>query len=302
MQFYDFRTTRDWTQQNEGVKNIDADEFYGNHFAFAMRQGWAASANQMFLEHTWERNRRPYYNVYPSILPMLLRLNLALDTEFVTLPVPVFSIRLPQEPHALSFPDNGSDYSIRAMLVGHSTGLRNAGNVYPGLVIWMDTGEREQSAKGLPVPIHTYINLPLSDDMTLEDAIHALPYDTTVFHGMRLPEEIRTACVRLVCTLCLLDNDPSLIEPDVLNRDTGKPLSEQIIDRAKRRGKYGWNVGKGIEVIPHVRRPHPAVMWTGHGRTSPRIVLRKGSVVHRDTIMRLPSGYSPEPEEIKDGE
>ena len=33
-----------------------------------------------------------------------------------------------------------------------------------------------------------------------------------------------------------------------------------------------WNIGRGIEVIPHMRRPHPALMHTGHGRTIPKIV------------------------------
>ena len=28
--------------------------------------------------------------------------------------------------------------------------------------------------------------------------------------------------------------------------------------------------------MPHYRRPHPALVWTGHGRAVPRIVLRKG--------------------------
>ena len=50
----------------------------------------------------------------------------------------------------------------------------------------------------------------------------------------------------------------------------------KYVDRARRRGKLGWNVGARIEVMPHYRRPHPALVWTGPGRAVPRIVMRKG--------------------------
>jgi len=44
------------------------------------------------------------------------------------------------------------------------------------------------------------------------------------------------------------------------------------------------------------RRLHPALVWTGHGRTVPRIVLRKGSVVHRDVLAQAPTGFAGGPE------
>jgi DNA-binding protein H-NS len=50
-------------------------------------------------------------------------------------------------------------------------------------------------------------------------------------------------------------------------------------------------VGKHIEVIPHYRRPHMALVWTGRGRAVPKIVPRRGSVVHREAVEKLPSGF-----------
>ncbi len=293
MQFYDYKTTRDFTQQIVGQK-MDPEAFYNAQYLLALRLNWPACANQMVFEHDWETARRPYYNLYPAIVPMLVRLNLAVDSSFIKPPLPVFVIRLPQGPHPITFVDRGREYHIRSMLVAVSEGLKAPRGLLPGIVIWMDTGERETAPDGSTVPVHTYINLPVTTGMTLEESLHALPYDPTMFRGMVLPEETRTACVRLVCTLCLLDNDPELIEPDVLNRDAGKPMTEAVIDRAKRRGKFGWNIGKGIEVIPHMRRPHPALVWIGHGRTTPRIVFRKGCLVHRDALKRIPTGYQGE--------
>jgi len=33
------------------------------------------------------------------------------------------------------------------------------------------------------------------------------------------------------------------------------------------------------------------LVWTGHGRAVPRIVPRKGSVVHREVVEKVPSGF-----------
>ena len=64
----------------------------------------------------------------------------------------------------------------------------------------------------------------------------------------------------------------------------------KYVEKAIRRGKRGWIVGAGIEVIPHLRRPHPALVWTEKGRSVPKIVMRKGSVVHRGGVEKLSSG------------
>lgn len=286
MQFYDFRTTRDLVAKGEPI-----DKFYDGSFSFALdAMQDKRTALQMLSEGMWERNRRPYYNVYPAIAPMLMRLNLEVDTKFVRPPVPAFCVRLPQEHPPLAYTWQGQPWHVRSILVGPAV-LRTQGKKFDGLLLWVNTGEVQRMPDGRDYPIHTYINLPLEEGMTLEAALKALPYDASAFQGMVMPEEIRTNCARLVCTICLLDNDPDLIEPEVLNRDQGKPPTQAIIDRAKRRGKYGWNVGKGIEVVPHIRRPHPALVWTGHGREVPRIVMRKGSVVHREIVTKLPTGF-----------
>ena len=104
-------------------------------------------------------------------------------------------------------------------------------------------------------------------------------------------------CLRLCATLCLLADDPSVIEPDVLAKDQARfrqTGDEKYIDKAHRRGKVGWNVGRRMEVVPHYRRPHMALVWTGRGRAVPKVVPRRGSVVHREKVERVPSGYGGE--------
>jgi len=82
--------------------------------------------------------------------------------------------------------------------------------------------------------------------------------------------------------------------PDVLSKDRAKFADtgeQKYIDKAHRHGKVGWNVGRQIEVAPHYRRPHMTLVWTGRGRAVPRVVPRRGSVVHREKVERVPSGF-----------
>ena len=63
------------------------------------------------------------------------------------------------------------------------------------------------------------------------------------------------------------------------------------MERARQKGKRGWDVGRGVEVVPHYRRPHPALVWTGTGRQIPKIVMRSGAVVHRSVVGAVPAGF-----------
>jgi hypothetical protein len=86
-----------------------------------------------------------------------------------------------------------------------------------------------------------------------------------------------------------MESDDEIISPDVLADNLAKLDASgdpKYIDKARCRGKIGWDVGKHIEVIPHFRCPHMMLAWTGRGRAVPRIVPRKGGVMHRDAVER----------------
>lgn len=292
MQFYEYKTTRDLFNKLGKVAE-SAEEFYKRQFQIAVKQFRSKScAFQMVDERLWEMNNRPYYNVYPTIAPMLLNLSLKVDTSFIKLPFPAFCIRL-TEKSPLHFQWGGDDWHIRSILAGPSH-LQAGGEIFNGMVLWVDTGEVSAWFDGTPFPVHTYINLPLTKGMTLEESLNKLPWDPSATRSMMIPNEIRVACAKLVCTICLLDNNPELIEPDVLSADREKweaTRDPKYIEKAKRRHKFGFNVGRGIEVIPHVRRPHPALVWTEKGRTVPKIVMRRGSVIHFDKVKQVPTGF-----------
>jgi hypothetical protein len=94
--------------------------------------------------------------------------------------------------------------------------------------------------------------------------------------GVQIPPTLIDDCVRLCCSLCLLENDPSVIELNVLSKDRDKFAASgdaRYVDKAHRRGKIGWKVG------------------TWRGRAVPKVVPRRGSVVHRELVEKVLSGF-----------
>ncbi len=143
-------------------------------------------------------------------------------------------------------------------------------------------------------PVYSYRNFRRREGLTVENALGELKRDWSAEVGIAIPDSLVNDCVRLCCSLCLLENDPEVISPDVLADDRARfeaSGDQRYVDKAVRRGKVGWDVGRQIEVIPHYRRPHMALVWTGAGRRVPRIVPRRGSIMHREAVERVPMGF-----------
>jgi hypothetical protein len=348
MEFYDY------PDNFEALKRSGLDKQLGIRNRSEMYT-WFAHANarsdnplgyrHMMFDMMWHRDGKPYYNVYPSIIPMLTRLNLNFagnavshvdgdlyvddGTDFILGPLKILSkeqakkmdekittsghrftnllIRLPKVNHGLSYEDPTYGHTpIRTIFASFQPVNKTVGSrhVTFGLVVGMDVGEREESG----IPVHTMRIFPL-DERPIEDCIHSLPrHSRTADIGLQIPDELMVTCIRLVITLCILDDNPELIEPDVLNKDKQRyldgdeELRQRLIEKAKRRGKYGFVVGKEFEPktggvgekSPHVRIQHPCLFWTGQGRETPIIKTRKGSLIHRKKVENVPTGYQSE--------
>jgi hypothetical protein len=79
--------------------------------------------------------------------------------------------------------------------------------------------------------------------------------------------------VRLCCSLCLLEHDPEIISLVVLSKDRDRfdqTGDQKYVDKAHRRGKVGWDVGRHVDVAPHYLRPHMMLAWRGRAGRSPR--------------------------------
>jgi hypothetical protein len=284
MEFNNYTTTRDACSKARAVQ--DSDVFYGAALADALAMQSAQFFFQLNNERDWEQARRPYYNVWPSIVPMLTRLNLDLDSALIQLPLPALCVRLTKLQNPLTFAWQGQLFQIQCMLMGDMGGGQ-------GISILIDVGEVVNNGL-FDVPIYTYRNFPRRAGLTVEQSLAGLGKGITADIGVQIPDDLVTDCVRLCCSLCLLEDDASVIEPDVLSKDRDKferTGDQKYIEKAHRRGKVGWNVGRHVEVAPHYRRPHLMLAWTGAGRAVPKIVPRRGTVVHRNIVEKVPSGF-----------
>jgi len=289
MDFHTYTTMRDWTRRADPDDRPaqDIDLFYKRSIIDAQKMQSGQFFGQMHNERDWEKARRPYYNLWPSIIPMLTRLNLDLDSNLIQLPLPALCIRFPKDTakNPLKFDWKGDEVAVRCVMLGEI----NRGT---GLSILVDIGEVMGE---FGVPVYTYRNFPRKPGLTVEKSLADLEAKGLFAEiGIVVPESLMMDCIRLCCSLCLLENDPEIISPDVLADDRAKfaaSRDQKFVDKAHRRGKVGWDVGKHIEVIPHFRRPHMTLVWTGSGRAVPKIVPRRGSIVHREAVEKLPSGF-----------
>ena len=289
MDFHSYTTMRDWNRRVDPDDRLaqDIDLYYRRTQAEAAKMGSAQFFAQMLNERDWEKARKPYYNMWPSIIPMLTRLNLDLDSDLIRLPLPALCIRFPKDTakNPLKFEWKDQEFPVRCIMMGEI-------NEGTGLSVLVDIGE---VMEGVGVPIYTYRNFPRKPGLTVEQSLAGLGTKGLFSEiGVQVPDSIVMDCIRLCCSLCLLENDPSIISPDVLADDRAKfeaSGDQKFVEKAHRRGKIGWDVGRHIEMIPHYRRPHMALVWTGSGRSVPRIVPRRGSIVHREAVEKLPSGF-----------
>jgi hypothetical protein len=280
MQFYEWPTI--YTIARE--MGVPINEVYGMLRLHAgmiddpVTEAWAR------VEPLWIESKKPYYLVYPTIIPMLTRLRLDLDCRFIAMPLSCLLFRLPKG-NPLAF--NGNEPHSILAFIGQSREVDGEQN----LGILIDFGERMTE---LQVPMFTGRTFALRHGLRVEESLRRIRNTGGMQIGLAIPEETILDCLRLVLACCLLADDSAIIEPDVLNDDRDKyerTGDRKYVDKAHRRGKIGWVVGRKIDVAPHYRRPHMMLAWTGPGRTIPKVVPRKGSIIHREIIERMPSGF-----------
>ena len=248
------------------------------------------------LEKSWYESMRPYYKVWPSVVPALCRLNLSMKPSDLrveqTRKWKTICVRFPVGHEA-----SAGGTCIRSMLCAvHNMQFRGeaamtiAGEAEPPprrCLCLCTNASLTQSPQSLKQGF-VVIDFDSELDMTMEDLIHS----QTELSPMSA--EVAGKAVKVALTVNLLANDPSIIEPDVLKADRQKyneTHDPKYVAKAKRRGVVGWKIGESYESTPHYRRPHFGLRWTGKGRGVPRIVPVKGSVVHRKKIAQVPTGY-----------
>lgn len=258
-------------------------KFYSVFSRFLGRE--LPAIRQCLIESMWHYEKCPYYQVWPKIVKPLCTVDLGkVMAESLQVPLGAIALRFSEGSRHWELKD---DQPLKSALMCEykskgATGKREFG-------VWMDFGEWDHD-----MPIFTYRRFELLDGKSIDECMGEMdecqPIPREGFVAMR--EKMAREIVKLCVSLCLIgQGDTDILEPDVLSKDAHKKITDVEINRAHRRGKIGWNVGKEISVSPHWRRPHPAIVWTGKGRKIPRLVMRKGSLVKRDAVEKVPTGY-----------
>lgn len=246
---------------------------------------------QLIIESDWIDNGRPYYDLYPSVIEAFCKVDLSkLKCSDLHLPLPQLLIRFPTDHNG----PGSSSGPVQTVLVGEGNNLMN--HYYGsnrGWLIMADEGGFMKEDDDIPAVTTTSFTMP--DDETVEQR---LEYGRR--HGYcqdNIDNEMVSQVVQVVCTLCLLHGDPDLIEPEPLSADMRRweqTLDPKLIDKAIRKGKRAWAVGRQIEIAPGFRRPHFAIRWTGKGGRIPKLTPIKGCIVNRRKLAEVPTGYLDE--------
>lgn len=254
MEFNDFETGYEWARRTF-QRSITVNQFY-NGLAGTMA-GHGAEYNRSVGERDYHENGKPYYRVYPAVLPMFAKINLDIPSEYLRLPFSAFCIRLPKD-NPLTFGDGR--YVRSFLMCEHPVMDRDADRrVY----LWMDTNEFERTPGG-HAGVISYAQLVLDPGVQIGQSIELLPPAPEA----DVPMDIIQRVLRLGVSVCFLaTGSDKLITPDVLSKDLAAWLEAErrqdsgrqhtIEERARRRGKLGWNVG-AREVVHHVSRGESA--------------------------------------------
>jgi hypothetical protein len=249
----------------------------GGLSGYKMKNTWV----QVASEAKWMEEKRPYYNIWPSVIKPFTKVDLGkVKGSDIFLPLPRLLIRLPV------------GYELEGAKSIFVTEARGGDGAERAFLVAINHGEKMKE-----MPVHTINSFTCKEGCTVADRL--LYGRENPYCDDELNEKMVDECVKLVVAICLLANNPDLIEQSPLEADRHKWEAThdiKLIEKAERRGKREWNVGNHIEVAPGYRNSHFAIRWTGRGATKPVLTPIKGCLVRRKAIEEVPTGWLDEDE------
>ncbi|MBA2116732.1 hypothetical protein HOV93_39240 [Planctomycetes bacterium FF15] len=243
-----------------------------------------SQASQSRSEWKWVQAKRPYYDLYPAIIPLLEKVDLSdVPSDQVAPQLPQLVIRFPKVDHPLFFEYQGKVYHMRSIFFAQAINQRP-----PVVQFSIDYGETDPQGRTVTLCRH-WSKREGSSLQSVQEAIEPKSNG-----GVDVPPDFLMRVAKVLASICMLANDPELIQSDVLASDRtrfAETGDNKYVERAHRRGKRAWTIGKTIEKIPHYRRSHLAKFWIGPGRVTPILRLRKGGIVCREKVLEVPTGY-----------
>ena len=258
-------------------------------------------------ESAWASEVRPYYKIYPSITPALLKIPLEIDSQSFEMPLPTLAIRFPKSgiremPGIQSFLALDCQKFPLLLPEPYRGIVQIKGSEASSRMFFISVVDGTFMTDAAKFRLPKYMTLECQKGRSIEESLLNKRTDKNATGW--LEPQVVDGILRLLVSISLMATDPMIIRPEVLDRDQRKfelaleKQDQEIIDRlvkkAKQRGVVGWSIGEHYEICPHYRRPHPALVWTQKGRIVPKIIFRAGSIVHRKRTTDVPTGYTDE--------
>lgn len=289
MNFHDHVLIFDWMKRTDPrMARMGIEAFYQSQMADSAlaasthraHRHAIAAYNQSQTEWFWHKNGRPYYKIYPSLLPMFMDTKLDVPGKYLHSPFSNFLIRLPQGHGCTELIVEGRELQtvfVTEVTAAETIELREPIEHSHMFIVWMNFGEVYNE-----MPYYIYQVMKFRPDESIESAVSRQRIgdkvdEETLSIGIDISSENINNCIRLVVSTCFLATGADkIVEPDILTKDLQRYIDacraenperiEQLHGRAKRRGKHGWTVGREIR-IPTAATPHEGDGESGQSLT-----------------------------------
>lgn len=277
--------------------------------------------NQASIELAWYESKKPYFKLYPGIIGMLTNTDVNVPVGVVHAPLGTISLRLPDD-HGIEELTADDSHILHSILINEvgpgevakvsdmtmeSTGKRQ-------FIFWFNFGEKHPSkdTAGFQHPVVSFQVVEIDDEEAsfeecLQVWIGRKRYNWDV--GLQIRDETMLYAIRLAVGTCLLaTNADKVLEADVLNKHVQRYRNADAVEqkaihqKAIKRGKHGWLVGREISLPSlygcsethtddgvhrqltrsHLRRGHFHTVRHGKGRALTKVQWFKPVIVRSD--------------------
>lgn len=216
------------------------------------------SNKRLAAEVEWDKLGSPYYNIHTQMVPKLCKSNLdKIPSAMLKMPhgLSVVNIRFCQQHPEFTVTEEHSSenydeyaygkFSMPAGCFLHGVLMHKEAD--SGIVLFfMDFGLFDKNRQ----PTYSLFGIRPNDSLSMQQCIDvAARYSSKPIHPYY---SLIANIMRLAVTIGFLSDNPTICEADVLSADKSKyavandEQRESIAARARRRGKYGFNVGTDL--------------------------------------------------------
>jgi hypothetical protein len=208
MKFFDFPASYRYYEQIMGIKDpllLYEVLLRQTSLKSPVDESAITAHNQWLTEHDWIKSGKPYYNIWPGIVPHLCRLrDDKVPISYVKLPLKALAFRFAEKDEFFRFDWEGKQYQLKTALVGdyrESIGANNQKVCNEGvLTLWMDWGEQDFEH----YPVFLYRTLVLREGIMVDEAQNLMQDHPSASLGMQVPHDLLVAAVRCVISCCLI--------------------------------------------------------------------------------------------------